>query len=116
MEKFLARSKNGQEQLEAAREIDRILDQEFTYENAPSHLHGAVMQDAKNIFHPEKWYKNLWQAPSLRPAGGLFAAIIIGIGLGWFSPNIVIIEQGLDLDEISLSDSVLEWEENNENS
>jgi len=116
MEEFLATSDEAQKQLKLAREIDDLLDLEFSPISAPSHLHGAVIQDAQNLYHSPKWYMNFWKTPSLRPASGLFAAVILGVGLGWFSPNLVISEQGIQLDEISLSDSLLEWEVGNENS
>ncbi|OUR80709.1 hypothetical protein A9Q83_00245 [Alphaproteobacteria bacterium 46_93_T64] len=116
MADWLKQSESARKHLKAASEFDKLLDKEFKSVIAPSHLYGAVLQDAENLYRSRKWYHRMWQNPSLRPAGGFFAAIIVGIGLGWYSPNLLISEQTFELDEISLSDSVLEWEVDNENS
>jgi hypothetical protein len=96
-----------------ARQLDDMLDAMSDEIAVPSHLMGAVLQDAERIIGKQGFFTRLFGGPVLKPASGLIAAIFLGISVGWFSPNLVVASDGVNLDDTTLSETVLVWESEN---
>ncbi len=112
----LAQSSLAHQLWEEAKMLDFALADASSPLAAPSSLVGAVMQDAADVlqgnqmrFSPLRWI-------FLKPASGLVLAACLGIFLGFVSPDFILYGDDINLDELSVSDTVLEWELNNDNS
>jgi len=110
LELWLKNSIHARELYKQAKEIDRRLNTKFETYPAPAYLLGAVLANAQALQSTSGSWRDLLQIFSLKPLGGLMAAALLGIFLGWYSPNIMLPNADLNFDEVSLSDTVLEWE------
>jgi|GEM_PF-3086573 len=98
---------------------EKLLD-EFLAENthtlsAPSHLMGAILLDAESVLAQQG--NNLGQLfrSFFKASPGLILAACLGIYLGVASPNLWLPSYDANLDELSVSDTVLDWEFDNGN-
>ena len=95
--------------------LDDLLTQNTAVPTAPSHLMGAIMQDAEMILgqqasHLKQLFRSFFKA-----SPGLILAACLGIYLGVASPNLLLPSYDVNLDELSISDTVLDWKFDNGN-
>lgn len=102
-------SEDGKAHLQAAEEIDLLLEQQFEPRKAPSHLMGAILADASKLQEKQNAFHALLQIFSPKPLSGFVAAACVGILLGTYSPNILSQNETVNVDDISLSNITIDW-------
>ncbi len=113
---LLIQSEDAQVLLKQAQILDQLIDSKSTNLTAPSSLIGAIMEDAESQLRlPVKWSLRAFLRPFLKPASGLFAAACLGVLIGFSSPNLLVSYEDVNFDDLSVSDTVLEWELGNGN-
>ncbi|MBE7635489.1 hypothetical protein GUA87_01430 [Sneathiella sp. P13V-1] len=95
-------------------ELQDLLDHDLEDLRAPSTLHARILSDAEAIHGDTFSLADLFGHGFLRPLAGLMTAAALGVMVGWFGPGILI-PTDVTIDELALSDSVLDWEQDNEN-
>ena len=99
-------------QMEAA--VDEYLTQDLADLHASGALTARLQQEAMRLHGPSSFWKDLFGAGLFRPAAGLMTAALLGIMIGWYSPTILP-DDDISFDELAISDSLLEWEQENDN-
>ncbi|MEH6404876.1 MAG: hypothetical protein V7750_15975 [Sneathiella sp.] len=95
--------------------LDVFLAKNVSALTAPSHLMGAIMQDAEMILGQQgSQLKQLFRS-FFKASPGLILAACLGIYLGVASPNLLLPSYDVNFDELSVSDTVLDWEFDNGN-
>lgn len=112
---FVKSSQEAQQLLANARTLDDLLGSHSNELKASSSLLGAVLQDAANLQKKSTWSLDRLTRIFLKPASGLILAACLGVFVGISSPNILITADEINLDELSVSDTVLDWELENGN-
>lgn len=96
-------------------ELDEFLDRHSSEISAPASLMGAVLGNATGL-HEKKGmsFKGIIDL-FLKPVSGLALAACLGVLIGFSSPNILITSSDSNFDELSLSDTIEDWQLENNN-
>ncbi len=95
-------------------ELEFMLERDLEGLHAPASLHARILADAETIHGDTFRLADVFGGGFLRPFAGLLTAAALGVMVGWFGPG-VLIPADVTIDELALSDSVLDWEQDNEN-
>ena len=115
---LLEQLENREDQTQAlleAQNLDSLLEQNTGEITPSSALMGAILQDAAELHDKKSWSLNSFRNWFFKPASGLVFAVSLGILIGFVSPNILMTPSDVNLDEISISDSLLDWQLENNN-
>ncbi|MBL4739795.1 MAG: hypothetical protein JKY12_02310 [Sneathiella sp.] len=97
------------------KQLDDFLAENINTPSAPSYLMGAILQDAEAVLTQQgSNIRQLFQS-FFKASPGLILAACLGIYLGVASPNLWLPSYDVNLDELSVSDTVLDWEFDNGN-
>lgn len=97
------------------RNLDEFLTKNSASLSAPAHLMGAILQDAEAMLTRDKNVFSQLFRSFFKASPGLILAACLGIYLGVASPNLLQATYDINLDELSVSDTVLDWEFDNGN-
>ncbi len=111
---LLQSSSDAQRLYQEARQFDAMLSAQKP--TAPSALMGKVLQDADILLAPQTPRFRNWLRELIAPVAGLAFAACPGITVGIVNPDVAGSTDDLYLDELSVSDTVLEWGDENDNS
>ncbi|GLQ05369.1 hypothetical protein [Sneathiella chinensis] len=96
--------------LAEARTVDSLFKEQEQQAHAPSHLMGAVLNDADRLYGArDKGFLFLLR-PFVGVGSGLAFALMIGILVGILSPNLTVPDDEPLLNDLAWSDSLQEWE------
>lgn len=99
-------------QMEAA--VDTYLSHDLENLQAPAALTARLQQEADKIHGASSFWRDLFGRDLFRPTAGLVTAALLGVLIGWYSPT-VLPDETVSFDDLAISDSLLEWEREQEN-
>lgn len=96
-------------------DLDDFLERHSGKISASASLMGAVLGDAARLHEKKSMSLKGIMGLFLKPVSGLALAACLGVLMGFSSPNILVTSNDLNLDELSLSDTIEDWQLENNN-
>lgn len=113
MDEWILSGKAPKSLIDEAHEMDAFIASERAQLNAPSHLIARVMQDAEEQLQKPSFWSSIGFVFNRLSVSGMAVAALIGLAAGWLSPDVMAIGP---TDDISLNETVFDWEVDGESS